>query len=456
MFDPKFWLNHYPGTNFHELNIDWLVETVKKLAKELEEYEIVNQIHYAGHWNITKQYPAWSVVVDTSTNTGYISLKPVPAGIDINNSEYWEMIAEFTSIIGDLADRVTDLENKMAAPKKTYILIGDSFSLGVVGGGQPRGTGWAMYAETHIPEYNERCFRYHPEAHEPIEGVAGFAGGVFLQYLQAVGEELTCPADEVTDIIVLGGSNEFSFTQAMIEASIGTFCDYCKAHYVNAHVHIGLIGLQADRLYNDVYPAYINGAIKNGANYIDTALNLMANPAFDSGYGHITANGYNFINPYVMEIIRFGRTTYKINFDLTASLDTDYVINESGSFDYKVYFTVTEKSINIEIDESLRYNPFILKLVSAAGSTSLSGTAFTLSADTYIPIKEAGELKVYIRENSGYQYTPVRSGHFYIDEHNKIKYSAGFPYFNTWSSAGIDSPDNSCYLIWERSYNRSI
>ena len=78
MFDPKFWLNHYPGTNFHEMNIDWMIEAIKELAKELEQYEI--------------------------------SLKPVPAGINITNSEYWESIANFTALIGDLGDRVEALE----------------------------------------------------------------------------------------------------------------------------------------------------------------------------------------------------------------------------------------------------------------------------------------------------------------------------------------------------------
>lgn len=455
--NPNFFdqfLHKYPYSNLHELNLDWLIAAVKELAAEIHDFELVNQFSFEGEWNITRQYKPYSIVTDD--NAGYISIQPVPAGIPITDNRYWSLIADYTALIGNLGNRVVHLENQMAAPKKTYILIGDSFSLGVVGGGQPRGIGWAMYAEEHIPEFHERCFRYHPEEHEPIEGVASFAGGLFLQYLQAAGEELTCPADEVTDIVVLGGSNEFGYNQTSIEIGITDFCDYCKETYINAHIHIGLIGLQADRLFNEVYPAYKNGAIKNGAEYIDTCLNLMLNPSFDSGYGHITSDGYNFINPYVMEAIRFGRTTYNINFDVDATVNDTDVSIETGSFTFKTFFRITEKTIKIDLDDSTRYNPFMLKLNSHAGSSSIAGTAFTLAADTYLPLRDVGEIKIYLRDVNGYTYTPVRSGHMYIDEHNKIKYSAGFPYFNTWSNAGCDNPDNGAYIVWDRSFLQSI
>lgn len=113
MFNFYRWIHKYPFETLHEMNIDWVIEAVKELAKELENYEIVNQITYRGHWDITKQYPTWSIVIDEATNTGYISLQPVPAGVDINNSDYWEMVAEFTSLIGDLGDRVEALETEV-------------------------------------------------------------------------------------------------------------------------------------------------------------------------------------------------------------------------------------------------------------------------------------------------------------------------------------------------------
>lgn len=136
----------YPYTDFHELNLDWLLKEVKMLAAKMHDFEIVNQITYEGSWDITKQYKPWAVVLDTNTNTGYISLKPVPAGISITNTEYWETIANFTALIGDLGNRVIALEQETSdindvlddnqiIPAKYAIWIGDSYTMaGSLGG----------------------------------------------------------------------------------------------------------------------------------------------------------------------------------------------------------------------------------------------------------------------------------------------------------------------------------
>lgn len=440
-----------PYTNFHDLNLTELIKWVKALADEIHDFEIVNQISYGGVWDITKQYTKYTIVTVNGTD-GYISLKPVPSGIDITNSEYWVVVADFTTALAGLGARVSALESEVnyleTKPKRRYILVGDSFSLGVVGGGAPQVTGWAEYAVPELERINERAYRYHPEGGEPIEGVAGFAGGVFIQYLQRIeSDELDCDNNEITDIVVLGGSNEFSFTQLQIEAGIDDFCQYCDSHFPNAHVSIGLIGLQADRLYNSVRLPYMNASTRNGAHYIDTCLNLMLNPAYDSGYGHITEAGYNYINPYVLEAIRFGKTSYVQTPTINLTLGTD--VSTQGTFDFKLYTTITEKSIKMDILDSARSNRFALKLANKSG-TSLTGQCFTLASDVYFPNRDVCDATAYLCDNQGgYQYTPVRSGHVYIDNHNELKYSFGFPYNYTWSGQGIDNANNDCFMVWD-------
>lgn len=103
----------YPYTDLSALNIDWLIKKLGELAAEMNNFEAVNQIRYAGAWDITKQYPAWSVVTDS--NAGYISMKPVPAGIAISNTDYWTLIADYTAIVAGLAGRVTTCETKISS-----------------------------------------------------------------------------------------------------------------------------------------------------------------------------------------------------------------------------------------------------------------------------------------------------------------------------------------------------
>ena len=101
-----------PYTNFHDLNLTEIVKRINELAHEMHEFKVVNKISYRGDWDITKQYPAWSVVAVNGV-TGYISIKPVPYGVDIANTEYWVLIADFSVQLAGLGARVDDLENDM-------------------------------------------------------------------------------------------------------------------------------------------------------------------------------------------------------------------------------------------------------------------------------------------------------------------------------------------------------
>lgn len=108
-------LNNYPYSDTHELNLDWIIGQVKKVTADMEGFKAVNEIKYEGSWNITKQYEAWSVVHNGTL--AYLSQKPVPAGIDIGDESYWLFISEF-SIDDDFdADSNNALENKVITNK---------------------------------------------------------------------------------------------------------------------------------------------------------------------------------------------------------------------------------------------------------------------------------------------------------------------------------------------------
>ena len=46
-----------------------------------------------GFWNRQKEYERISIVTDKFTGKSYISKKDVPAGVSINNQEYWQPIS---------------------------------------------------------------------------------------------------------------------------------------------------------------------------------------------------------------------------------------------------------------------------------------------------------------------------------------------------------------------------
>lgn len=101
------WLNTYPYTDFHELNLDWIIKAIKRLSKELTDFVNLNTIKYADpiQWNITSQYETNTVVLDSLTGTAYLSKQPVPSGVSITDTAYWQVI--FTLDILNVNENIT-------------------------------------------------------------------------------------------------------------------------------------------------------------------------------------------------------------------------------------------------------------------------------------------------------------------------------------------------------------
>lgn len=118
-------LSRYNFTDFHELNLDWLILKMIELNEIVENFVSLNAIKYADpiQWSIDRQYEKNTVVVDPSTGTAYISVQPVPLGVALTSPDYWTVIFDlnfaqannnitlrddgnntlstFTSVIGD-------------------------------------------------------------------------------------------------------------------------------------------------------------------------------------------------------------------------------------------------------------------------------------------------------------------------------------------------------------------
>ncbi len=88
--------DHFPYTNFHELNLDWIIKKVREMDSKLDAYLDRITIHYSDpiDWDITKQYAQNTVVKDPDTAQLYLSKQPVPVGIPLTNEDYWLKVGD--------------------------------------------------------------------------------------------------------------------------------------------------------------------------------------------------------------------------------------------------------------------------------------------------------------------------------------------------------------------------
>ena len=101
-------IHRAPYTNFHDLNLDWIIEVLNEFNTKLTNFVSLATIKYADpiQWDITSQYEANTVVVDSKGNA-YLSVKPVPSGVSLDRTEFWTKIGNFDELWADVKKAIT-------------------------------------------------------------------------------------------------------------------------------------------------------------------------------------------------------------------------------------------------------------------------------------------------------------------------------------------------------------
>lgn len=119
-------IHRAPYTNFHDLNLDWIIEVLNEFNTKLTNFVSLATIKYANpiQWDITKQYEANTVVVDSNGNA-YLSVQPVPSGVSLDRTEYWTKIGNFDELWSNVKKAITPIDEGHSATATAARAIDD-------------------------------------------------------------------------------------------------------------------------------------------------------------------------------------------------------------------------------------------------------------------------------------------------------------------------------------------
>lgn len=373
-----FFFDKYPYTDFHELNLDWILEQLKKMAKEINDFEALNQLNIAGVWDISKSYPKWSIVTDSDGN-GYMSIQPVPAGIDIHNTAYWMKLYDFITALGNLEGRVTTLEgavsnlkgrmntaegsisslntavtttlpNKIKAitdwSKRNVVFVGDSYLDGI-----------------NNVTYSDRINALlHFNGYYKVSlGGAGFSTSLANHYLTRlqtwINSQSAAVKNSIDDIFVMGGYNDKGSTESDIlngAYGITATVNYIKSVLPNARIWIGFIARALYSPYmsyeqmNMVCTAYRKGASYTGVHYLEgSELCLHDYGLFGPDGIHPTVTGYQILGEYLAGIMQNGNFDYIYNY-IPVRVNYDTSGTNFPDLPTALYQTITREGVTLD------------------------------------------------------------------------------------------------------------
>lgn len=340
---------------------------------------------FDGAWDATKSYEALTIV--EYGNNSYTSKKPVPAGTLPTNTTYWALTGNYNGQIANINTRLDTNENNIeqlaedvsALPtKRKFVLIGDSFACGIRGGNLSWVDGWIDYFANKFPN---DTYYYDPAGDTSFAGTSAFTttsqknfiGELNYIYANKLGD--TEPT-EITDIFVLGGTNELSGAgESGIANAIDTFCTRARQIFPNANITIGAFGLDARGMAaKSVYSGYSIGAKRNGCGFANELFNLGTKKEYDSGYGHFSEAGYNYYNPIIMQRIISGKCNFAWYEVINLTLASTVTI--AGTITFALVIQVTNTGTYLRCIDSARYRGWYV--INNTGS--LPGGTFDLTA----------------------------------------------------------------------------
>lgn len=263
-----------------------------------------------GEWNKALRYEPLSIV--THDGNSFTSKVPVPANIDITNTDYWINTGNYNAQVEAYRTETTrlktDLNNETAnrknADKDNILWIGDSYSVNY----------------NHKLPNGVRAMLNAKNWYEYSKGGAGFAGkwagADFNDLIQLAKNELSDTQKEMIKYVyIVGGANDSSFSWTQLKDKVVSTVQNARNSFPNAQVCFIFASCAYDT-YQDLFTKTKNMA---NDNYLPC---IFALP-----YYYLTGAFYNTDNLHFTE----AATNYIINVISSLLCGSSYIPTVTAS-----------------------------------------------------------------------------------------------------------------------------
>lgn len=210
---------NFPYTNFHDLNLDWILKEMKNF---LDHYSEINQNIDNGLGSLTDKTNEGLDSLTDKTNEGNESITQ-------NTESQLDTLNDWYHLHYTLLENLIDSVQRRS---HNVILISDSY-----------GTRQNSQGKTWFEVFRDmtNCTLMASVAYPG----GGFYQGNLLTAFQNIESTIKYP-ETVTDIIIACGANDITYDYQGIRSGISDFATYCKTQYPNAKIYLAHIGIIFD------------------------------------------------------------------------------------------------------------------------------------------------------------------------------------------------------------------
>ena len=350
-----FNFRNYPSSQMSDLNLDWIIENVKKAVEAVDI--------------VTKE---WADIKGTAQKIVEDELKK-----ELASGEIGRVVDEAVKSGLSTARSYTDRSRRTFDFNGKTICIGDSYGEGYNPDGDV--TGWPVLIKSYLGLTDDNFF-------SNSLGGAGFINGTtFASLLNQTSNHFK--NEEVRNIIVCGGFNDINKSETDLINAIFNFKKTANALYPNAQIFVGFIGnsTKMDTRGGLISPraSYCSGCEYNGITYLSGCENALHSTAmFGSDGVHPNTWGEESIakaisnailNGYASVIhggVKITNVTFKNGFTGSTIIETSQY-NDSCAF-YGSF------SMNRTSDFTMKGDGSFYELFSFKTSFVLGGFQFDL------------------------------------------------------------------------------